>query len=201
MKIIFSNITALNKRKLFLCFLMSLMLLGIVTGVILVMTGSLKSYFVKPIFSQYLYDEYIQKSLLNIFYTSFISLESIVIFQLLTGFFAMGQPLCILTLFKRGVAGGISASLIYMQHEAKGFLIILIFVFPVLFFNMYILVLGARESIRSSNNLVFILSGKSSENNIEIKLYFLKFLVLTFLAVICSLIESLATYFFAKIFI
>lgn len=201
MKIIFSNITVLKKRKLFLCFLMIFMLLGIITGAIFVMTGNFKSYFVKPIFSQYLYSEYIQKSLLNIFYTSFISLESIVIFQMLIGFFAIGQPLCILTLFKRGIAGGITASLIYLQHEAKGFLIILIFVFPILFFNMYILVLGARESIRSSNNLIFLLSGKSNENNIEIKLYFLRFLVLTFLAVICSLIESLLTYFFMKIFI
>lgn len=199
MKIVFSDMTVSQKRRLFIGILMFFMISGIIAGTILVIIDTEKNYIIKPFFNQYLIKNNIRKTFLSIFSASFLPLELILIFQMVSGFFAIGQPLCAFTLFHRGIAGGISAALIYISYGMKGFFIILIMLLPVLFFNMYILVLGARESIKFSNRLVCFLIGKNVQKNTEIRFYFLKFMVLTFFVIICSALESILTYFFTDL--
>lgn len=196
MKVIAADMNPLKKRKIFFGILTFFMFAGIAAGTIFVISDPDKCYVTKPIFSQNL----IKKSgmsFVGLFSNSFFSIELILIFQMLCGFFAVGQPLCVFTLFHRGAAGGISAALIYETYGIKGVLIILIMLLPTLVVNMYILVLGARESIKFSNILGNYAFGSRNEAKADIKLYSIKFIVLTFFALICSAADSLLTYFFS----
>lgn len=201
MKITAAEMTASQRRRFFMRVLMLVMCVGIVAGVLLVAADTERKYVKLPFFSQGLLKMHKPGSFLKIFSSSFFPLELILTAQMMCGFFAVGQPLCLLTLLLRGMAGGISAALIYVCCGLKGFFIILILLLPVLLFNMYILVLGARESIKSSNILVRFAIGRSTEKRNELKIYFVKFLVLTIFSLITSAIDGILTYFLTDILI
>ncbi len=196
MKITTAEMTNSQKRKFFIMILMMFMFVGIIVGTLLVIKDSEKKYILSEFFSQRLIKTTTSKTLLKVFFDSFFPLFTILIFQLLCGFFALGQPLCLFTLLHRGIASGISAALIYSTYGIKGFFIILVMLLPVLIFNMYILVLGARESIKLSNIINrFSFRGKCEES-IDVKLYIIKFLVLTGFALLCAVCDSALTYIF-----
>lgn len=189
-----SEMPASQRKRLSMRILMGVMLTGIVFGTILFLTDSEKSYITGDFYTQRLYGE--NKTVFRSFADSFLSLTAILLFQLLCGFFALGQPFCLLTLFHRGAAGGVTASLIYCEQGMKGFVTIAVTLFPVLFINMYILVHGAREGIRLSCKTACFLMGKEASVSPELKLYFIRFLVLWGFAVICSALQCALTFIF-----
>lgn len=196
MKITAAEMTSSQKRRFFIGMLMLLMFAGIIAGTLLVIIDTKGKYVSEPVFNQHLLKNGAVKTLFETFAGSFFTLEAILIFQMTCGFFAIGQPMCAFTLFHRGASGGIAAALIYMTYGLKGFFIILVMLLPILIFNMYILVLGARESIKFSNVLLCYAVGKNTERDTDIKFYFIKFLVLTVFAIICSALDSTLTYIF-----
>ncbi len=196
MKITAADMTASQKRKLSLGILMLFMFAGVIAGTLLVIKDADRFFVTTDLFSQRLIKSSGTKTLLKVFSDSFLPLAAILLFQMICGFFALGQPLCAFTLFHRGAAGGISAALIYCEYGLKGFFIIVIMLLPVLVFNMYILVFGARESVRLSNILAGFILGKDCGENESIRLYLLKFLILTAFALICSVLDSALTYIF-----
>lgn len=196
MKITTADMTASQKRKLSLGLLMLFMFTGIIAGTLLVIKDADRDFVTTDLFSQRLIKGGQAKTLFKVFQDSFLPLAAILLSQMICGFFAVGQPLCAFTLFHRGAAGGISAALIYCEYGLKGFFIIVVMLFPVLVFNMYILIFGARESVRLSNTIVGFLFGKECGDNVSIRLYLIKFLVLTAFALICSVLDSAVTYIF-----
>lgn len=196
MKITAAEMTASQKRKMSLGILMLFMFAGVIAGTLLVIKDADRAYVTTDLFSQRMIKSGQAKTLLKVFLDSFLPLAAILLFQMICGFFAVGQPLCAFTLFHRGAAGGISAALIYYEYGLKGFFIIVSMLLPVLVFNMYILIFGARESVRLSNILAGFVLGKDCGGNESIRLYLLKFLVLTAFALICSVLDSALTYIF-----
>lgn len=196
MKITAADLTVSQKRKLSIGILMTFMFAGVIAGTLLVLKDADRAYVTNNLFSQRLIKSSETKTLMKVFMDSFLPLAAVLLFQMLCGFFAIGQPLCAFTLFHRGAAGGIAAALIYSEYGLKGFFIIVVMLLPVLIFNMYILVLGARESVKLSNVIAGFALGKGCEGNESIRLYFIKFLVLTVFALFCSVLDSALTYIF-----
>lgn len=191
-----ADMTVSEKRKFFISILMLFMFSGIIVGTLFVIKDEESRFIVSGLINQHLIKNTVERSLIKVFTDSFLPLLFSLLIQVLCGLFAMGQPLSLLTLFHRGIAGGISAALIYINYGLKGFFIILIMLLPVLLFSMFILVLGARESIKSSNKILCFAFGKENAQKVEIKLYIIKFIVLTVFALLCSVMDSALTYIF-----
>lgn len=196
MKITVADMTISQKRKLFIGILMIFMFAGVIAGTLFVIIDTEKNYVISNFFNQRLIKSAEERTLFRVFIDSFLPLFIILVFQMICGFFAIGQPLCFITLLHRGIAGGISAALIYSSYGIRGFLIIVIMLLPAMIFSMFILVLSARESIKLSNIIASFAFGKQSEEKTEIRLYIIKFLVLTIFALICAILDSALTYIF-----
>lgn len=191
-----ADMTVSEKRRFFISLLMIFMFFGIIVGTLFVIKDEESHFIASGFINQHLIKNTVERSLIKVFTDSFFPLLFSLFIQVLCGLFAMGQPLSLLTLFHRGIAGGISAALIYINYGLKGFFIILIMLLPVLLFSMFILVLGARESIKSSNKILYFAFGKKNDQKVEIKLYIIKFIVLTVFALLCSILDSALTYIF-----
>lgn len=193
-----ADMTVSEKRRLFIGVLMLFMFSGIIAGTIFVIKDNKSRFIASEFINQHLIKSTTERSMIKVFSDSFLPLLFTLSIQAICGLFAFGQPLCILTLFHRGIAGGISAALIYINYGIKGFFIILIMLLPVLLFSMFILVLGARESIKSSNTILNFAFGKDKDNEqrVEIKLYIIKFVVLAAFALLSSVLDCTITYIF-----
>ncbi len=196
MKMTVADMTSSQKRKVFLYGLMMFFFIGIIIGVFLVMRTAETELIQSSFVHQRLLKTSEKRTLVKVFLDSAIPVLLILLFQMISGLSAIGQPLCVFTLLHRGVSGGVSAALIYSQHGFKGFFIILVMLMPVMLFSMFILVLGAREAIKQSNMITCFAVGKNCEDNAGIRLYIIKFLVLSAFALLCALMDSTLTYIF-----
>ncbi len=199
MKMITGDMTPSQKRRFFLLILMFFMFAGVVSGTLIFISNPENERFRTAWLSQYLTGIAVMTPF-KVFACSLIPVVLMLVFQLLCGLFAFGQPFCVSTLVMRGIAGGIASASIYAQYGYKGFFLILIMLVPMLIFNMYILSLGARESIRLSNMTAGFIFGKNNDGVCEIRLYLIKFLVLAGFALASAVIESALIYFFADFF-
>lgn len=199
MKILAADMTASQRKRIFMEMLSLFMFFGVAFGTILVIKDRDMSMVAKAVFHQNLVKSNEEQNVFRIFAGSFLPVAVTLVFQLLCGFFAFGQLLSVSTLFFRGMAGGISASLIYLSYGIKGFAIILITLLPVMIFDLYILVLGARESVKLSNTVAFYIAGKKGGDYNELRLYMLKYLVLMGFAFVSSVLDSILTYIFIRL--
>lgn len=194
MRTLTGDMTPSQKRRFFLLILMLIMFAGVVAGTLMYIrdreSGLIKSW----LLSQQL-NEIMNETVLQAFRNAFLPVLVLLVFQFICGFFAFGQPFSVLTLFLRGVAGGIVSATTYSEYGFRGFFVIIIMLVPMLIFNMYILSLGARESLRLSNLTAGFIFGKNNDGVCEIRLYFIKFLVLAGFALASAVIESVIIYF------
>lgn len=123
-----------------------------------------------------------------------------VFIQYISGFFAFGQPFTIANVFLQGVTLGTTASMYYLYFGGKGFFYILFLLLPFALPGTWVLVLGARESVKSSNMFLrYIFSKSDNEKRPDIKLYTIKFSVLILLAVGASALTFVFSYVFLKV--
>ena len=102
----------------------------------------------------------------------------------------------------RGVSTGVSASVFYLMLGIKGFLAILIMLFPFAAVSSVILILRWGESIKFSNMFMnFALNKKMFEEDKRsgIKFFTVKFIVLIALSLLAAAADSIITYFFTGI--
>ena len=146
-----TNLTGTQRRKLSLGLLLLLISGGIVAGTVIVCSADSLDAVSKSVLTQNLLKTSEVKTIIQIYINAFLPLAAALTIQYICGFSALGQPLTIAGIIYRGVSTGVSASVFYLMLGIKGFLAILIMLFPFSAVSSVILILGARESIKFSN--------------------------------------------------
>lgn len=196
-----TSFTSSQRRKLSLGLLLLLMSGGVVAGTVMVCAADDLNAISKSIFTQNLLKTNELKTIIEIYLNAFIPLAVTLILQYICGFSALGQPLTIIGIIYRGISTGITASIFYLLLGLKGFLAILVMLFPFASVSTVILVLGARESIKFSNLFMNFALNKhiEEEKHPGIKLFTIKFIVLMVLSLLAAAVDSIITYFFTGI--
>ena len=104
------------------------------------------------------------------------------------GLSVFGVPAAVLTLMLRGSAIGAILSELYHNNGFAGIMTVLLFIMPYVLVGTGIMLLSARETIRSTYVLIACISGKETEK-IPLGLYCLRWLVLTVSMFIATLIQ------------
>ncbi|MDR0919749.1 MAG: hypothetical protein LBM93_11000 [Oscillospiraceae bacterium] len=108
---------------------------------------------------------------------------------MLCGFCAVSQPLVLLTLLVRGFSLGAGICVTYLERETGGLFLTAVAIVPFGLLSSAVLVLAAREAIRSAN--IFIdFAFRFGDKRPDIKLYFLKFTILLILLMITILLQG-----------
>lgn len=196
-----TNLTGTQRRKLSLGLLLLLISGGIVAGTVIVCSADSLDAVSKSVLTQNLLKTSEVKTIIQIYINAFLPLAAALTIQYICGFSALGQPLTIAGIIYRGVSTGVSASVFYLMLGIKGFLAILIMLFPFAAVSSVILILGARESIKFSNMFMNFALNKNVEEDKRsgIKLYTVKFIVLIALSLLAAAADSIITYFFTGI--
>ncbi len=141
-------------------------------------------------------------SLLDSFKSSLFIYTAFLISFALNGLFAIGQAFSILLLIFRGFAIGFSLSSIYISLGLKAVIPVAVTILPKLIAVSVIFVLSARESLRLSSKIFsFLFLSVNDEDIINyIKLYFIKFAILTVFIIVTAVAESAINYFFIDLF-
>ena len=104
------------------------------------------------------------------------------------GLSVFGVPAAVLTLMLRGSAIGAILAELYHNNGFAGIMTVLLFIMPYVLVGTGIMLLSARETIRSTYVLIACISGKETEK-IPLGLYCLRWLVLTVSMFIATLIQ------------
>jgi len=196
-----TNLTGTQRRKLSLGLLLLLFFGGVIAGTIAICAADDVKTVSSRFLTQNLFKTAEIKTVGEILFCGLIPLIIMLIVQFLSGFFAFGQVITILGIVYRGASAGVAASLFYLTLGMKGFFAILIMLLPFVMASTVILILGARESIRSSNVFFNFAFKKRVEDDSYsgIKLYAIKFIVLMAFCLVISAADCVITYFFTGI--
>jgi hypothetical protein len=172
--------------------LMGLLLSGCALGSAAVCTGRTKILY----FSDLLFGSVrncMPEGIRESFYGSIKPLLMLLSMQFVLGFFAVGQPLEIMTVAVMGISAGALAASVYIQWGVKGAAVNSIMLVPFITASAFILITGARESIRMSSCFFSFGTSKSVDfsERPEIKLYCLRFGILMIFSAAVSAGESL----------
>lgn len=193
-----------NSQKKRICYGIFLLFVicGIVSGTIFITSADNLKIFERLLFTHNIFKTKNALSFVLQFCRSFMPFWILLLIELFSGYSAFGQVFTVLTLVFRGMASGISAAFIYMNLGVKGFLAVLAFAVPFAAASAAVLIVGARESVRQSNNIAdFAFYGnRAGDAPPDTKLYLLKFGVLSVFALLISLLDTVITYFFKDMF-
>ncbi|MCI8776291.1 MAG: hypothetical protein HFK00_02705 [Oscillospiraceae bacterium] len=189
------KLSSSQKRKLSIFILMILLLAGAIAGTLMVCMGK-DDVFSSPdsMFYEFIRN-YSKKTTAELFLCSLKPMIIILLLQFISGFFAIGQPIAVGTIILKGVVSGISASAVYLNYGARGAAVNLVMLVPFVLISSFILIMGARESVRFSNHFFRFAVGKQNDTEVrpEIKLYCLRFAVLILFSLIISAADSVLT--------
>lgn len=191
-----TSFTNSQKRRISLGIFLILVFLGIIAGTIMVGTSENIQWLNKLFFTNNMFKSMDRLSFLGQLFRDILPLYAVLILQFFAGMFAFGQAFAIFTLIYRGAASGISAAIIYLVLGAKGFFAVMLTVIPFAASSAFLVILGARESVRLSGNIAkysFFQSGGSAPP--DIKLYSLKFGILLLFGLLLSAADTLIAYF------
>lgn len=130
------------------------------------------------------------KDLLKIF-LFFVKTELIYfIFAMFIGTSFVGAPLIVIPISLRCIITGFLGGYMYNIYELKGVLFCLLFVFPYTAIATASLLFASNESIYMSAKNYSIITNKNTADDISVKLYLLRYLILIIINVICALFNS-----------
>ena len=143
-----------------------------------------------------------QQSALTCFISSFCAEFFFLFAVYLFGFSAIGQPGSVFLLFFKGLGLGAFMGNFYASHGFRGILFCLIMILPETLIALFALFIACRESIRLSNLFFtgFLPEHEKAVTAETVKLYHVKFLVLTGILFCSALLDSLITVLFARFF-
>lgn len=131
------------------------------------------------------------ETLVNSFSGAFILL--LVCFVL--GFCVIAQPAELLVPFFRGLGAGASMSGLYSGYGLSGIGAAAVLIVPNAVATAFVMIIAAREAFRFSSGLYSAAFGKiRSDEPVDVRLYFTKFVILCTVLVISSLTDSLITF-------
>ncbi|MGN0622206.1 MAG: stage II sporulation protein M [Porcipelethomonas sp.] len=187
------RLSSSQKRKISITVLMVVFLISVFAGTLLVCMDKDWVFTSEGSYLKCFIKEYMPKTALNLFICSLKPILMLLTLQFVLGFFAIGQPLIIITIIVKGITSGISASAVYLEYGLKGIAVNLALLVPYVILSSFIVIIGARESLRLSAGFLSYALGKNDNNKPEVKLYFLKFAVLMFFSLIVSAADSIVT--------
>ena len=104
------------------------------------------------------------------------------------GLSVFGVPTAVLTLMLRGSAIGAILAELYRNNGFAGVMTVLLFIMPYVLTSTGIMMLSARETVRSTHVLIACISGKETEK-IPLGIYCLRWLVLTIAMFLLTLLQ------------
>lgn len=181
-----------NKKKISILLLFGVILLGTLIGTITFSAMPDNQVFNSDILNNGFMKHTTSMSVFEAFLSSFKNTAVFIAMLFLFGLCAVSQPAEVFILFYRGMALGISISSTYYAYGFKGLPMALLMILPHAVLSSVILILAVRESVKLSNIFAgFAFSDKkNNEFNPQVKLYFIKYVVLLVLLVLSSLLDS-----------
>lgn len=176
--------------------LVILILIGLLIGVILMFrapeSGAWNSRFWNHGFAESL----CERNVLSVFANALLPTALLLGACLVMGFCAVGQPGVLLVLLWRGMALGIAVAGTYRMQGMRGLPTVMFLQLPHALVTSLILVLAAREALRFSNQFWRFAWTERVEDGLrsQLKLYFLKFLVLLLILSGSAIVDSILTY-------
>lgn len=136
-------------------------------------------------------------TLLEIFRNTLVSSLIFIVTAFFSGLFAFGQPVGIMLIIAKGAEIGMSAAFIYAEKGLSAMPAVMVLNVPKAVALSAVAVLAVREVIRNSLALLhFLTSGEHSSEQVNLKLYCLKYLILIVIIFIISMADSLMNYIF-----
>ncbi len=190
-----------QKRKYGTIALMIVFLAGILIGTLLVCMGKDRLFTAENAVFRCFIKDCSAKTVIEVFCVAFKPMLMLLTLQFLLGFFAVGQPIAVVTVALKGVVSGISASAIYLEYGAKGAIVNLLTLLPYVILSSFIIITGARESFRFSDRFLCYAFGANCDSRPEVKLYCLRFIVLIIFSVAVSAADSVIEIVFGRLLI
>lgn len=137
-------------------------------------------------------------TLLEIFRSTLVSSLIFIIVAFFSGLFAFGQVMGIVLIVIKGMEIGLSSAFVYAEKGLYAFPAVMVLNVPKAVALSAIAVLAVREVWRSSSAVLhFLVSGEHSSEQVSLKLYCVKYIVLIVIIFIISMADSLMNYIFA----
>ena len=192
-----TNLTGTQRRKLSLGLLLLLISGGIVAGTVIVCSADSLDAVSKSVLTQNLLKTSEVKTIIQIYINAFLPLAAALTIQYICGFFCIGTTVNYCRYNIQRCFNRCFSVSFYLMLGIKGFLAILIMLFPFAAVSSVILILGARESIKFSNMFMNFALNKNVEEDKRsgIKLFTVKFIVLIALSLLAAAADSIITYF------
>lgn len=102
----------------------------------------------------------------------------------------IGTPLIILPISLKCLVTGYLGAYMYNEFELKGVLFCLLFVFPYTAITTTSLLFASNESVYMSKTCLNAITNKNTADNISVKLYILRYLILIIINGVCALFNS-----------
>ena len=112
-------------------------------------------------------------------------------FAMAIGTSFLGAPLSIIPISIRCVITGFLGGYMYNEYELKGVLFSLLFIFPYTAVATTSLLFASNESIYMSIKNYNTITNKNTADDISVKLYLLRYLILIIINCVCALFNSL----------
>lgn len=193
--------TSFGGRRTGTGFLMLLSFLGVAAGTAAVCVSDNVPSLSRLFFTNNIFKSSGELSFAGQFFRTFLPIAAILTVQFFAGFFAFGQVFGGLTVLYRSMVSGISASLTYLVLGLKGAAAVGLSVLPLSLISCGAVILGARETVRMSGCIAqFSFFGNTDIRQPDVKLYLIKFGVLTAAGLIGALGDTLLNYFTKGIF-
>lgn len=137
-------------------------------------------------------------TLLEIFRSTLVSSLIFIVVAFFSGLFAFGQPLGIALIITKGAEIGMSTAFVYAEKGLSAFPAVMVLNVPKAIAVSAVAVLAVREVWRSSSDIFhFMVSGEHGSEQVNLKLYCVKYIVLIVIIFIISMADSLMNYIFA----
>lgn len=137
-------------------------------------------------------------TLLEIFSSTLIVSVLFLVAAFFSGLSAFGQPVGIALVILKGIETGLSSAFMYAGKGLSALPAVLVLNIPKAVALSVVVILAVREVLRSSSAVFgFLISGEHSTEQVNLKLYSIKFIVLVIIVFVISAADSLMNYIFA----
>lgn len=146
---------------------------------------------------------YSGNTVLDVFKNTFVMSGIYLSLIFILGFFSLGQPLGIILLVYRGFGIGVSVAQMYILSGMESLPSVIVLLLPKALALSFIAALGVREMLKLSCELFsFLFKDELPDEKMgrTVKLYAVKFLVLLFLSLLVSIIDSALNYIFMDLY-
>lgn len=193
-----NNIKKISQFKI----LFLLFLIGFIYGALLVGLGQISLDDKIPNIYQQFVNIRLNQSIIYTFIGSITSSFILILIAFILGFCGIGQSGSLFLPLFHGLGIGFAVAHLYQNNGLNGILFTFLLIFPAQLIYILSLLLASRESLRLSNKIFKLLlpSRFIEEDAINLKLYIIRFLVISILVTLSSIIDAACTFIFARFF-